>query len=104
MPARRHRSPQSRSHPFVRARGLATALPATDAEIVLYERDSFRGRSFVSGQTISNFANVDFNDRAASVIIRSGAWQLCSDACSRGHCVTRIRGQYPCNQNPTWPR
>ena len=104
MPARRHRSPPSRSHPFLRARGVATAPPAAGAEIALYERDSFRGRSFVSGQTISNFANVDFNSRAAPVIIRSGAWQLCSDACSRGHCVTRIRGQYPCNQNPTWPR
>ena len=95
MVARRRRSPQTLAHAFLLGLGLAIALPATGAEIVLYERDSFRGRSFASGQTISNFANVDFNDRAASVVIRSGSWQLCSDAYFRGRCVTLGPGEYP---------
>jgi len=82
-------------HAFLLALGLATALPAAGAEIVLYERDSFRGRYFISGQTIANFVNIDFNDRAASVIIRSGSWQLCSDAYFRGRCVTLGPGEYP---------
>jgi len=95
MPVRRQRSLQALPHAFLLALGVAAALPAAGAEIVLYERDSFRGRSFVSGQTISNFANVDFNDRAASVIIRSGSWQLCADAYFRGRCVTLGPGEYP---------
>ena len=95
MPVRRQRSSQSGWHAFLLAPGLAADLPAAGAEIVLYERDSFRGRSFVSGQKISNFANVDFNDRAASVMIRSGSRQLCSDAHFRRRCATLEPGEYP---------
>ena len=74
---------------------LAAAFPAAGADIVFYESDGFRGRSFVANQTISNFANVGFNDRASSVVIRSGTWQLCSDAFFRGRCVTLAPGEYP---------
>lgn len=95
MPARRDRSPRSRLQPFLLALGLAAALPAAGADIVLYEHDSFGGRSFVADQSIPNFANVGFNDRAASVIIRNGTWQLCSDAYFRGRCVTLGPGEYP---------
>lgn len=75
--------------------GIAAAGPAYAAEIVFYEHDAFRGRTFVANQSISNFANVGYNDRASSVIVRSGTWQLCSDAYFRGRCVTVTPGDYP---------
>lgn len=75
--------------------GLAATGPAGAGEIVLYEHDAYRGRTFVANQSASNFADVGFNDRASSVIIRSGAWQLCTDAYFRGRCVTLGRGEYP---------
>ena len=75
--------------------GLGVAFHAQGAEITLFERDGFAGRSFTANQSISNFANIGFNDRASSVIIRSGTWQLCSDAYFRGRCVTISRGEYP---------
>lgn len=73
----------------------AAAIPALAADITFYEHDSFLGRSFVANQSISNFANVGYNDRASSAVVRSGTWQLCSDAYFRGRCVTVSRGQYP---------
>ncbi len=75
--------------------GIAAAVPASGAEIVFYENDAFRGRSFSANQSVSNFADIGFNDRASSVDVRSGSWQLCSDAYFRGRCVTVSAGQYP---------
>ena len=74
---------------------VAIAPPVFGAEIVLYERDGFGGRSFSISQSISDFANIGFNDRASSVVVKSGSWQLCSDAFFRGRCVTIGRGEYP---------
>ena len=95
MPGQQDRSLQSRLQRLVIALGLAAAFPATGADVVFYENDAFRGRSFVADQSISNFADVGFNDRASSVVIRSGTWQLCSDAFFRGRCVTLAPGEYP---------
>ncbi len=75
--------------------GLATPAAVVAAEITFYEHDAYRGRSFSSIQTIPNFADIGFNDRASSVIVRSGTWQICSDAFFRGRCVTLSRGEYP---------
>jgi hypothetical protein len=71
------------------------ALPAVASDITFYEHDSFRGRSFVVNQSISNLANVGYNDRASSVVVGSGTWQICTDAYFRGRCATVSRGQYP---------
>jgi hypothetical protein len=75
--------------------GLAAAVPALGAEITFYERDGFRGRSFTADQSVQNFANIGFNDRASSVRVLSGTWQICSDAYFRGRCVTVTPGEYP---------
>ena len=76
----RSRSPQRIATACHPAAGLAAALPGHRRRVVFYETDAFRGRSFVANQSISNFADVGFNDRASSVVIHSGTWQLCSDA------------------------
>jgi hypothetical protein len=75
--------------------GLGVAATVLGADITFFEQEGFRGRSFTADQSISNFANIGFNDRASSVTIGSGTWQLCSDAYFRGRCVTIGKGEYP---------
>ena len=73
---------------------LWLAGAASAAEITLWEGPGFRGRSFSASQSVPNFADVGFNDRASSVIVRNGNWQLCSDNYYRGRCVTLRAGEY----------
>jgi hypothetical protein len=81
---------------FLAALALATiGTGAFAAEITFWESPGYRSRSYASNQTIPNFADAGFNDRASSVVIRSGTWQLCSDAYFRGRCVTLGAGEYP---------
>jgi hypothetical protein len=75
----------------------ALALLATGhaaAELVLYEHDNFNGRSFASRGRTENLAHVGFNDRASSVVVRGGRWELCTDADFRGQCITLSPGSY----------
>ena len=110
---------------FAAVLGLAAAVPALGAEITFYERDGFRGRSFTADQSVQNFANIGFNDRASSLRIEGGYWIFCSDANFNGECLTfgpgdyptlswglnnrissgrRVQSTYPYSQYPTWPR
>lgn len=65
------------------------------AEVIFYEHNDFRGQSFSVDRPITDFFNYGFNDRASSVSVRSGTWQICSDANYRGQCVTLGPGDYP---------
>jgi hypothetical protein len=72
----------------------AAALPAA-AEITLYQGEAFDGRyiSFNSGER--NLTSQGFNDRASSVIVRGGRYEVCEDADFRGRCMVLRPGQYP---------
>jgi hypothetical protein len=74
---------------------VALAGPAVAGEITFYGQEGFRGPALSSDRTIANFADIGFNDRAQSIAIASGSWQLCSDAYFRGRCVTLGPGEYP---------
>jgi hypothetical protein len=63
-------------------------------EITLYQGENFNGQRFSANGSVTDLANEGFNDRASSVTIRSGSWQLCSDAYFRGQCVTLNAGNY----------
>jgi hypothetical protein len=77
--------------------GLAIAAAATQvfAQVRVFEHDKFRGRSFTADHSIPDFSQFGFNDRASSVIVRSGTWQLCSDGNFGGRCVELKPGRYP---------
>jgi hypothetical protein len=79
--------------PLLGALLFSGAASATD--ITFFEFDGFSGRRFVASNSVSDFSAFGFNDLASSVMIRSGAWQLCTDAFFRGRCVTLERGDYP---------
>lgn len=64
------------------------------AQIVVYQDDDFGGRSVSSNTSLPNLAEQGFNDKASSVVVRTGRWQLCDDAFFRGRCVTLGPGSY----------
>jgi hypothetical protein len=74
---------------------LAAAPSIASADITLYQRDGYSGRQFNTARSVSNLEGVGYNDRASSVIIHGGRWQLCTDAYFRGRCVTLESGEYP---------
>lgn len=76
------------------AAAVAAALPAA-AEITLFGRPDFEGRSLTTAQQIRNLERADFNDRASSAIVNRGRYEVCEDRGFRGRCVVLRRGQYP---------
>lgn len=76
--------------------GIATtiALTVAAAEITFYEYPGFAGQSITLRGYTANFAQAGFNDRASSIVVRSGTWQVCTDAEFQGECATLSRGEY----------
>jgi uncharacterized protein YcfJ len=75
------------------AAGLAVATHAA-AQVTFYEGEGFRGRAFATSSTIDNFASTGFNDRASSVVVDRGRWEVCEHAHFEGRCVVLRRGSY----------
>jgi Beta/Gamma crystallin len=78
--------------------GAALALLASAVcagEITLYEGQGFQGRRLTIRGTMSDLDRTDFNDRAESIIVRDGVWEVCSDARFNGRCVRLQPGEYP---------
>jgi uncharacterized protein YcfJ len=65
------------------------------AQITLYEREGFRGRSFSTEKKMRRFKRGRFNDHASSVIVQGGRWEICEDLRYSGHCIVLRPGRYP---------
>ena len=78
------------------ALAVTTVLMATQAaaQITFYEHDDFRGRAFTTDRQVGNFGNNGFNDRASSILVDRGRWEVCSDAQFGGQCVVLRQGSY----------
>ena len=75
------------------AAGMAVTTQAA-AQIVFYENDGFRGRSFTAERPVGNFEKFGFNDRASSVVVLNQPWEVCEDARFSGRCVVLRPGRY----------
>ena len=64
------------------------------AQVTFYEGEGFRGRAFSTGQQIRNFERSGYNDRASSVVVDRGRWEVCTDANFGGSCVVLRKGSY----------
>lgn len=73
--------------------GVALAAQAT-AQVTFYENDDFRGRSFTARSQVTDFSRFGFNDRASSVQVFSGRWEVCQDNNFSGRCVVLRTGRY----------
>jgi len=78
---------------WVGVAGLLMAAQAA-AQVTLYEREDFRGRSVSTDRPVQNLQRWGFNDRASSLVVDGGRWQLCDDAGFNGKCVVVGPGQY----------
>ena len=56
--------------------------------IVLFKQDNFSGDSRALHEDIANLDWIHFDDRASSVEVRRGVWELCQDSFYRGRCIT----------------
>ena len=65
------------------------------AQITFYEREGFAGRSFTAENQVNNLEQSGFNDRASSVVVLRGRWEICEDARFSGQCVVLRPGRYP---------
>ena len=65
------------------------------AQVTFYEREGFEGRSFSTDKQVGNFGQFGFNDRASSVVVVRGRWEVCEDARFSGRCVVLRPGRYP---------
>jgi hypothetical protein len=63
--------------------------------ITFHEREGFGGRWFSTDKRIGNFNRFGFNDRANSVKVRGGRWEVCTAPRFEGRCVVLRRGDYP---------
>ena len=64
------------------------------AQITFYEHDGWRGRAFTASKQVNDFTRNGFNDRASSVVVDRGQWEVCDDANFRGHCMVLRHGSY----------
>ena len=65
------------------------------AEITFYEGEGYRGRVFSTDTMVPNMARTGFNDRASSVVVDRGSWEVCEHARFEGRCAVLRRGSYP---------
>jgi uncharacterized protein YcfJ len=64
------------------------------AQVTLYEHDQFSGGSVRVTAETANLQRIGFNDRASSLVVEGGRWEVCEDARFSGRCVVLRRGQY----------
>jgi hypothetical protein len=74
--------------------GIALATQA-GAQVRMFSERGFNGQEFNVTGPMRNLDRTGFNDKAESLIVQHGRWQVCEDAYFRGHCVTLQPGEYP---------
>lgn len=62
--------------------------------VVLFQTENFDGERLGLSFAAGNLADLSFNDRARSVLVRSGRWTLCQHADYEGECRTYGPGQH----------
>lgn len=75
------------------AAGMTLATQAM-AQITLYAGEGFRGPAFTADKPIGDFDPYGFNDRARSIVVNGGSWQVCEDSRFQGRCVVLRPGNY----------
>ena len=63
--------------------------------IEMYSAPNFAGERFMVRRDMPQLNRSTFDDRAASLIVRGGEWQVCQHPNFRGRCQTFTRGEYP---------
>ncbi|MCE9657030.1 MAG: beta/gamma crystallin family protein [Burkholderiales bacterium] len=70
------------------------APPPRDTGVELFADANFRGDRVAVDGPIADLTRANFNDRAESVIVHVGTWEICSDAGFNGSCAVFAPGSY----------
>jgi hypothetical protein len=73
---------------------LLAQVSAQAGEVTLYSREGLEGRELRVRDGVSNLVQVGFNDRAESMVIYSGRWEMCEHVDFRGDCRVFEPGEY----------
>lgn len=65
------------------------------AQVVLYEREGFRGRSVAVNGEVRNVERRALGNTAASAVVERGRWEVCEQPRFQGRCAVLRRGNYP---------
>lgn len=63
--------------------------------VELFADRHFGGEGIMLGSDVHSLRSRNFNDRAGSMIIREGEWQVCEHDDYRGRCIVYGPGRYP---------
>lgn len=63
--------------------------------VELFTDRRFGGEGIMLGDDVHSLRSRNFNDRAGSMIVRDGEWQVCEHDDYRGRCVVFGPGRYP---------
>ncbi len=64
------------------------------SQVIFYENEGFQGRTLTADQSVENFGNTGFNDRASSAVVLGQRWEVCSDSRFSGQCMVLKPGRY----------
>ena len=73
----------------------STHTPVERAAAVFFLHEGFQGAAVGLDGAAPDFRALDTNDKASSLIVRRGHWQVCHDIEFRGRCVVFGPGRYP---------
>lgn len=65
------------------------------ALVELFDGQNFQGRLGTLRGPTPNFEPLGFNDKVASLIVRRGTWEFCTDSNYRNNCRVYGPGEYP---------
>lgn len=80
---------------IVSVRAALVEAPQPSAQITLFGREDFQGRSFATQEQVRNLERHDFNNRASSAIVTGGRFEVCNNVAFGGRCMVLRTGQYP---------
>jgi len=67
---------------------------AQAAEMTIFQGRDFRGPSYTLKGN-ANLADIDFQNKVSSIVVRSGTWDVCTEPDLAGQCATLYPGEYP---------
>ena len=75
---------------------LATAFSHVEAaQVTVYKDPNFRGQQLALDTSVHDLSPVNFHDQISSIVVHSGAWEVCTQPSYQGDCVVLPAGSYP---------
>ena len=69
--------------------------PQSGGQITFHERRDFRGAAVAANGPVDNLDRSGLNNRASSVVVSSGSWEVCDGPGFSGRCAVLRPGRYP---------